>query len=205
MIFDDAEAQFKDIIPQLFGLLEPAYAFAGYGGSGHDINYFSASHRNRIMEAGAARKMVRMMYDGLERLVEPYALIYKTKTDGESREYFYGVDVKGGRSGKVGIKMYTEDKVQSIETTDETFEPRVPIELSKAGEHFGQTYFARPLSSTPRRTSRITRVRSSFGVSYTVVCSVCNKRFKRSSHNTKVNKHKDRFGNQCYGRYGYIV
>jgi hypothetical protein len=34
--------------------------------------------------------------------------------------------------------MYTEDKVQSIETTDETFEPRVPIELSKAGEHSGR-------------------------------------------------------------------
>lgn len=214
--FDDAEAQFKSIIPQLFGLLQPAYAFVGYGGGGHDINYFSASHRNTIMEAGAVRKMVRMMYDGLERLVEPYALTYKTKIDGESREYFYGVDVKGGRSGKVGIKMYTEDKVQSIEATDETFEPRFPIELSKAGEHFGQTYFAKPFSSTLRTItprvlrvrktpSRITRVRSSFGMSYTVVCSVCNKRFKRSSYSTRLNKHKDKYGNQCYGRMGYTV
>ncbi|TSC81998.1 MAG: CRISPR-associated Csx11 family protein [Parcubacteria group bacterium Gr01-1014_20] len=212
--FEDAEVQFKSIIPQLFGLLQPAHAFAGGGyGGGRTLDYFSASHRNTIMEAGRIRKMVRLVYDGLERMVEPYSLNYKIRKDGVGREYFYGYDRSGGRSGVMSIKSYTEDKIQSVEITDETFEPRYPIELSRAGESFGQTYFAKPFSSTPRistprvqRTRRTTtRVRSSFGTTYTIQCGVCNKRFKRSSYDTKLNKHKDRFGNQCYGSIGYMV
>jgi predicted nucleotidyltransferase component of viral defense system len=214
--FDDAEQQFREIVPQLFGLLSPAYAVAGGGFGGHNFNYYSAPHRNMIMEAGQAKRLLRMMYDGLEREVEPYSLTFKMKGSGEGKEYFYGVDRKGGRSGKVGIKMYTDDKVESLEMMEEGFEPRYDIELSKAGEHFGKTYFSKPFSKTPRPyTPRATRVsartpraRSSFGsaygMPYTVVCSVCSKRFKRSTYTTKLNKHKDRFGNQCYGTYGYI-
>ena len=157
--------------------------------------------------------MVKMMYDGLERLVEPYALKYKIKNDGVGREYFYGVDVRGGRSGKVGIKMYTEDKVQSIEMAEEIFEPRYTIELSRAGESVEQSYFGKPFTSTPRitvprtrkSTTRTSRVRASFGLTYTIECGICNKRFKRSSYNTKLNKHKDRFGNQCYGTFGFMI
>ena len=208
--FDDAETQFKDIVAQLFSLLQRTVAFGGggfYRGRSPNLDYFSASHRNILMDAGASQKLVRMVYDGLERLVEPYALTYKIRKDGVGREYFYGVDIKGGRSGKVGIKTYTEDKVQSIEPTDEEFSPQFPIELSKAGESFGPSYFARPFSSSSGTGTRARRAssRSSFGLSYTIVCSVCDKSFKRSSYDTKLNKHKDRFGNQCYGTYGYFI
>lgn len=43
--------------------------------------------------------------------------------------------------------MYTEDKMQSIEKTNETFEPRFPIEMSKAGDSFGKTYFGYLMTS----------------------------------------------------------
>jgi hypothetical protein len=213
--FDEAELQFKAIIPQLFALLQPAFAFGGGGlGVRASGDYFSALHRNVIMDAALTRRLIRMIYDGLERLVEPYALKYKIRADGVGREYFYGVDIWGGRSGVVGIKMYTEDKVHSMETTNETFEPRYPIELSRSGEDLGATYFGTPFSSTSRtRTTTATRPRttwkpkplSTFGLSYTIRCSVCGKTFKRSSYDTKLNKHKDRFGNQCYGTWGYVV
>jgi predicted nucleotidyltransferase component of viral defense system len=212
--FDEAELQFKAIIPQLFALLQPAFSFGGRGlGVRASGDYFSPGHRNVIMDAALTRRLIRMIYDGLERLVEPYALKYKIRTDGVGREYFYGVDVLGGRSGVVGIKMYTEDKVQSMEATGETFEPRYPSELSRSAEDLGATYFGAPFSSTSEtRTPRVSRAPRAarkpgynFGLSYTVRCSVCNKSFKRSSYDTKLNSHKDKFGNQCYGTWGYIV
>ena len=216
--FDEAENQFKLIIPQMFRLLQPASVFAGggygggFGGGGYSLNYFPASYRNTIMEAGRMRRILRMTYDGLARMIEPYSLAYKVRKDGIGREYLYGSDRTGGRSGQMTIKSYTQDKVQSLEVTDEAFEPRYPIELSKAGEHFGQGYFSRPFTTrTPsistlrvRNTSPRRRA-TSYGITNTIECPVCNKRFKRSSYDTKLNKHKDKWGNQCYGAVGYIV
>lgn len=209
--FEEAESKFRMIIPELFLLLQPqpAYAFSGgYSGRSYGLDYFPTNYRNVIMEAGQLRKILRMVYDGLERQVEPYSLTYKIRKDGVGREYFYGWDKTGGRSGNFTIKMYTADKVQSIDLTDETFEPRFPIELSRAGEISGQVYFGKPFSSTPRirtTSSRIRKVRSFSSFSYTIQCPVCLKKFKRSSYDTKLNKHKDNFGNRCYGSYGYIV
>jgi len=208
--FDEAESKFRSIIPELFLLLQPqpAYAFTdgSYGGGGYSLNYFPANYRNAIMEGGQFRKVLRMVYDGLERHIEPYSLAYKIRKDGVGREYFYGWDRTGGRSGNFTIKMYTADKVQSIDLTDETFEPRFPIELSRAGELSGQTYFGKPFSNTtPFRIPRLRKIRSFSGLSYTIQCPICLKKFKRSSYDTKLNKHKDNFGNQCYGSYGYLV
>lgn len=220
--FDEAENQFRLIIPQMFGLLQPSYATVGGGFGGgygggfggcYSLNYFSANHRNIIMEAGRMQKILRMAYDGLTRMVEPYSLVYKVRKYGVGREYFYGWDRTGGRSGQMTIKSYTQDKVQSLEMTSESFEPRFPIELSKAGEHFGQGYFSRPFTvrtssiSTPRIRSSSPRRKATsiYGISITIECPICNKRFKRSSYDTKLNKHKDRYGNQCFGTSGFVV
>ncbi len=120
--FDDAENQFKLIIPELFGLLQPAFAVVGGGyGGGHVLNYFPANYRNTIMDAGRMQRVLRMIYDGVERRIEPYSLAYKTRKDGVGREYLYGWDRTGGRSGVMSIKSYTQDKVQSLEITDEKF------------------------------------------------------------------------------------
>jgi hypothetical protein len=40
---------------------------------------------------------------------------------------------------------------------------------------------------------------------YTVECPYCNKRLKRAKYDTKLNEHKDRYGNRCYGRVGYMI
>ncbi len=155
------------------------------------------------MEAAQLHRLLRFVYDGLQRTVEPYALVFKRRRDGVAREYFYAWDLTGGRSGEVGIKSYVADKVQSVTIAKETFEPRLPIELTKSGGYFGKRDFSSARVAT--FASRRPASRSAFSVEYTVECPYCSKRFKRSKYDTKLNEHKDRYGNRCYGRVGYMV
>jgi hypothetical protein len=136
-----------------------------------------------------------------------YALTFKRRRDGVAREYLYGWDQTGGRSGEVGIKSYTADKVQAVEITEESFEPRYPIELTKAGQYFGKPFFTG--SPGPRSSMRRPSSRSPYsygGMEYRVECPYCGKTFKRSKWgDTKLNEHKDQYGNRCYGRVGHMV
>jgi len=198
--FENAETWFKAVVGEIFALVEPGVAYAGAPGRA-GLTYFPSASRSNIMESARLHRLLRFMYDGLERIIEPYALVFKRRKDGVAREYLYGWDLRGGRSGQVGIKSYIADKVHSIAILDQTFDPRFPIELTKS-----PGYFAKPFStSADTFTSRRTPRKSSFGIEYTVECPYCNKRFKRSSYDTKLNEHKDRYGNRCYGRIGYIV
>ena len=192
--FDDAETQFFSIIEALFALLVPQY------GVSHPRGYISLSHfpanlRNLIMEAARSTRILNMNYDNLSRMVEPYALAYKRRQDGVAREYFYAWDLSGGSSGHRGIKSFVADKLRSLEITDTTFKPRYPIELTKSAG-----YFARPFSSGKSTTSL-----STVEYRYTVECPYCSKRFRRKKMNTKLNAHKDQYGNKCYGRRGHMV
>lgn len=198
--FENAETWFKTVIGEIFALAEPRVAYAGVP-SRAGLTYFPSQSRSNIMESARLHRLLRFMYDGLERVIEPYALVSKRRKDGVAREYLYGWDLRGGRSGEVGIKSYIADKVHSVAILDQTFEPRFPIELTKS-----TGYFARPFSSSAGTfASHRAPRKSSFGIEYTVECPYCNKGFKRSSYDTKLNEHKDRYGNRCYGRIGYIV
>jgi hypothetical protein len=201
--FDDAEVWFKTIIGEMFAVNEPRVAYAGLPGIS-SLSYFPSESRASIMESARLHRLLRFMYDGLERVVEPYALVFKRRRDGVAREYFYGWDRIGGRSGEVGIKSYIADKVHSVSLLEETFEPRFPIELTKSSGYFGASYFSGSRSSG-FNTTRPAKQTRSFGVEYTVECPYCNKRFKRTKYDTKLNEHKDQYGNRCYGRVGYIV
>ena len=103
----------------------------------------------------------------------------------------------------MGIKSYIAEKVHSVAMAEETFEPRFPIELTKSAGYFGQTDFSRAGIGT--FASRHTPRGSRSVMQYTIVCPYCNKRFPRSKYDTKLNEHKDRYGNRCYGRVGYMV
>ncbi len=140
--FDTAEEQFRNIIESLFGLLagESTGTAGGIFRTGY-LTHYSSEQRNLIMEAGRTQTLLQIHYDGLPRLVEPYSLAYKVRKDGAGREYFYGYCVQGGRSGGEGIRSYTQDKMTSINLTDQKFEPRFPIELSKSMDQSGPDYF----------------------------------------------------------------
>lgn len=185
--FDAAVAGFTDIAGELFGELpigSARYAF------------FPSELRNPIMQAGRNMTLLRMRYHGVERMIEPYSLKYKRRQDGLAREYLYAYDQTGGRSSGPGLKSFVFQGVDSVENMDVQFKPRYEVELSKAGQLFGDTYFRGSPGSrvAPYRASR-----------YVVQCPLCGKRFYRKRYSTKLNPHKDRHGNRCYGRFGVLV
>lgn len=201
--FDDAIDKFKVGLEVLFA----DFSYGEYNA----LAYFPANLRNPILKAGVDRTVLKLTYDGIERLVEPYSIIYKRRQDGVAQEYFYGYDQTGGRSSPAGIKAFLNTKLTTLENTTQTFDPRYEIELSKAGETTNNSYFGRPfakkssniLSSKPKKYKA---PRSSYhGLTYTIQCSYCGKRFKRDSYTTRLNDHKDKYGNKCFGRFGYIT
>jgi hypothetical protein len=105
------------------------------------------------MEAGVGRKLLALTYeDGGERLVEPYALRYMRRNDGEAFEYLYVWDRTGGRKGP-GIKRFFHHKIEKLAVPDQTFEPQIPIELTKAGE-------LRPGDDSIRSSRRTSRAKN---------------------------------------------
>lgn len=186
--FDHAVDSFSSIVGDMFGSLPR--------GSGI-YAFFPANLRNPIMQAGHDLTLLRIVYDGVLREVEPYSLIYKVRQDGVAREYFYVYDLTGGRTSGPGLKCLIHPKISAIENTDKIFEPRYEVELSKAGEFFGEQIFRG--SPGPRSSASL------YATGYTIQCPICGKRFQRKKYDMKLNLHKDKYGNKCYGRYGYLV
>ena len=135
---------------------------------------FPSVLRNPIMNAARSNRMVRLTYDGVTRLVEPYSLAFKVRRDGVAREYFYGYDTTGGRSTGPGIKTFLPHKVEGLEETDQGFEPRHDVELSKAGGPEMVGRFEAP-------PGRVHRGRT---YNYMVVCNYCGRRFTRKRRST---------------------
>lgn len=192
--FDRAAKGFRQSIETLF---------EGVSGSDHGERlFFGAEHRNAIMEAGAARKVLRLSYDGVERMVEPYALSYKQAAGKPAREYFYGYDLTGGRTTPPGIKSFLNTGVERIDVTDDVFEPRYDIELAKAGEEARRGYFGKqfPAQGRAPRTPRL--FRKPFQQTYRVQCPYCQKVFQRTTTSLDLRKHKSPDGYPCRARRG---
>lgn len=199
--FDGAVEQLRAGIEELFAPLPQGAAMA--------YAFYPSHLRNPILEAAGSRKLLKVRYHGATRLMEPYSLTFKRrKSDGVGHEYFYAFDQTGGNSGP-GIKALFAHDVESLEITGIEFEPRYEVQLTKAGDSTQAGYFTGTpgprRSVTSRRPSARRPRRASTGTKYVVQCSYCGKEFTRTTRNTRMNKHKDKFGNQCYGRSGFFV
>jgi hypothetical protein len=194
--FEDAVERFTAGLAELFAPFAVPETSA--------IGYFPAEYRAAILAAGTDRTLVRMRYADQDRLVEPYSLVFKQRLDGLIKEYFYAWDRVGGRSGP-GIKAFWPERVQALEATEEPFEPRFPIELTKNGEGGSRGMFARPFGSGPRAIGRHFPSAHALEYPYRVRCPYCGKTFPRKRPTTSLNRHKDNFGNVCPGRQGHIV
>jgi predicted nucleotidyltransferase component of viral defense system len=174
--------------------------------------FFPSSLRSPILEAADNHRLLRLTYDGVIRLVEPYELAFKIRKDGIGREYFYAFDTTGGRTSGPSLKSFLPSNVQSVEITDQPFEPRYEIKTSKSGgsETISHFYSNRRVSlqrllGVANKPGRTRRAAASRGTGYMVQCPFCNKRFKRKTMDTKLNKHKNAYGYPCSGSTGYIV
>lgn len=201
--FDRAKTAFLEFIETIL----PGRAERGW-----NPIFFTSVFRNTILAAADEMTLLRLAYDGVERLVEPYELAFKIRKDLVGREYFYAYDRTGGRSSGPGLKAFVPEKTTKVENTTEKFEPQFPIEIRKAGSAESVKMFPGRPGGTPnsgmfvsqRRRAR-TKKHSGFGNIYTVICPYCNKRFRRETFDSKLNPHKDKYGNPCPGRQGMIV
>lgn len=209
--FEQAEELFRSGIETLFVLmgvdLHRAPVFAAQAA----LDYFTAERRTLIMEAGRLQRLLEVTYNDYTRVVEPYSLAYKRRQDGVAREYFYVHDRSGGASGQPGIKTFTNDNLTSLRMLDETFEPRYPIELAKAGEYFGRSTFSTGVRSAQTSGGSGTRrPQSIFGKPtakpkpYVLICPMCQKEFRRESmRDTSLNAHQNTWGGKCSARRGF--
>jgi Nucleotidyl transferase AbiEii toxin, Type IV TA system len=193
--FDAAISAFKDGLEFLFS--DFSYGF------GNEIAFFPSNLRNPILQAGSEQTLLKVIYKGKERLFEPYSLTYKRRAEGYGQEYLYVYDRCDGPESNP--KSFINSNFSHIENTQEKFEPRWEVELSKAGEQGKRSYFASPFSPRTVMTRSTFRRRSHSGTIYKVKCNYCGKIFRRTSLNKRLNPHKDSYGNPCYGRVGYVV
>lgn len=209
--FDTAFLTFQSFINELFEIVG--------GRVDHSLSFYPAEMRNKVLDAGTAKNLLKMSYGGVERIIEPYSLAFKRRKDGVAQEYFYGYDRTGGHNSGPSIKAFMNYKVQSLEVLDEKFEPQYEVELAKAGDadrkgHFQKKFgrrsskFRATRSAMPRsatRTRRTTIGASSFGIKHIIQCPMCQKKFTRKDQNTKLNKHKNQFGYDCQARMGIYL
>lgn len=171
--------------------------------------FFPADLRNLFLDAGAQQKLIKLTYDGYERIVEPYALSYKRAASSGPREYFYVWDRSGGASGTRGIKSLVNPKVTNPEILDEKFTPRFEIELSKSGEVPDKSYFGGGRRASFKSPSvRKTKSQASAylgGPTRVIQCTYCSKQFKRKGASLTLKPHKDRGGYSCPGRSAYFL
>ncbi|WKL56685.1 nucleotidyl transferase AbiEii/AbiGii toxin family protein [Asticcacaulis sp. ZE23SCel15] len=193
--FDQAVNGFKASIEQIFEGVPLQHL--------NDGLFFPSDQRNLIMTAGAEQRLLRLTYGGVERLIEPYSLAYKQAQGQPSKEYFYAYDLTGGQSSGPNIKSFLHSGVDHLELTDERFEPRFEIELSKAGEASGKSYFSRGFSSG-RQRSYVGHARRQ-SANFKLQCPYCQKVFSRTTRDAKLREHKSPNGYRCAARHGYWI
>lgn len=185
-------------IEKLFGIF-PDNGFRQFA-------FFSADLRIPIMEAGRNQTLLKINYNSAERIVEPYALKYLQRKDGAQREYFYVFNRMGG-SNPPGVRCFVAENVQSIKNTQEKFEPRFQIELSRAGEKPENPYLFDPNRPVRVPRKKITNIfgtssrKISYGSTYIYRCSSCGRKFYRKTQSSVIKPHKSKRGFPCYG-YG---
>jgi len=166
--------------------------------------YFGPSIRIPIMKAGRTQTLLKVCYKGADRIIEPYSLKYLQRRDGAEREYLYVYNCSGGNN-KPGIRCFVAEGIESIENTEEKFEPRYLIELCKAGERPENPYLFDPNKPTPSPRSNWISSRPSFEPKYVYQCGYCGKKFTKKTHDGNLGQHKNKSGYPCGGRHGYYV
>jgi predicted nucleotidyltransferase component of viral defense system len=131
------------------------------------------------------------------RRVEPYRLW----------ETLDGNIVLGAHDvGRGARRSFRVDRIRSPRVTDEPFEPRYAIEVGSAS--FSPQRAPNVLRSEPRMPGprSISKPRRSKGQPRHVIqCPICQKRFYRDRHDTRLREHMAPGGWKCMGRTGVYL
>lgn len=85
----------------------------------------STGYREAIIEAGKTRQLVRILYHGLVRNIEPYSFRYRRSQKGYGAEYFYGFD----RTKDQTIKSFFIHQIQGVSILPQQYVPRWVVEF----------------------------------------------------------------------------
>jgi len=153
--------------------------------------------------AAANRLCVNLRYQDSWRLIEPYSL--RRSLDGNL--LLCAVKHETGES-----RTYRVDRIQGIEVSKMTFNPRYQIELTPTGllaappvQRFAaprQSIHSRPKASVGRVTKVLTR---RTGPTYVFKCPSCGKQFRRKTYDATLPSHKNKNGFQCFEGFGSLV
>jgi predicted nucleotidyltransferase component of viral defense system len=190
--FDDALAALRTGLDELF---------AGLTGAPRTLGaYFPEPIRTQLFHAGEHLLLLRANYQRHVRLLEPYALRWMRRQDGVAREYLWVYDRTGGSRGP-GFKSLVADQMASLEVLQDTFAPRIPVELAGGKVTVGSFIRSTGVSRARRPSSRSGIRRRT----YVVQCPYCQRHFARTTADMSLREHKDGYGNRCYGRRGYRI
>lgn len=122
---ENAIVLFKEFIQALFAP-EILQAIGATVASGLIPSYsINSVVREAIIEAGKARKVIRMNYKNRDRNVEPYSFRFKLTKKGYGAEYFYGFDRTRGQT----IKSFFLSQIQGVSILPNNFQPRWVVEF----------------------------------------------------------------------------
>lgn len=193
--FDDAVAKLQEGISELF------VSYGDYRGG--QLAFYPSQLRNLILQAGADRRLMAVTYQGVQRIVEPYSLVFKTRvSDGMGQEYLYVYDRTGGRSSGPGMKSFLHYNINSMEILEDAFDPRYEVTLAKSGDADRTGIFTGNRRTGFSGFSAYGR-RPAKPKPYAVSCPRCGRVFRRTTSSLRLSEHKDSYGYRCGARSGY--
>ncbi len=149
---------------------------------------------HRIQFAAANRICIKLQYNNKIRVVEPLSFRINTNT---GNRLFYGYERDAEH-----VKAYSISNIQSVEITNAPYMEKYPVEISSTGS----------VSMPPIRSKEGAWSSSSVGHAssqshlYKIQCPMCEKTFSRKRmSDTKLNKHKNQWDQNCSGKRGYIT
>jgi predicted nucleotidyltransferase component of viral defense system len=222
-------ASFWDALPDIFawldGAVTPTLAAMPLGATDtvireRVVNLPSGSKGQTFIEmirfAAANRLLVEIDYRDKEgnrstRAIEAYSLRRAQAGD---------VLLMAVRADNGQPRSYLINSILGVRTTQTSFAPRYPIELTPSGPQMipGTSRSASSAGDalTALRTPAIRKVTArrassakgfgQVGPTYVFRCSVCGKTFNKKSYDATLNSHKNnKTGYQCYGSIGTYV
>ena len=154
---------------------------------------------------------------------------YRDKKGNQSTRVIEAYSLRRSQAGDVLLmavradtgesRSYLVDSILGVRTTQTSFSPRYPIELTPSGPQgipqttssgSGRGFGVRntPIIRRPagRRATRSSSFAGANGPTYVFKCSACGKSFNKKTYDGTLNKHKNsRTAYECYGTFGTYV
>ena len=159
------------------------------------IRYWGGVPLEGVRFAAANRLLVEFSYDGVLRRVEPYSL----RRAGTGNLLLYGWEQAAGH-----IKAFNVARMQDVRPTTDPFTPRYRIEFTSSGPLSAPAMASVPRTVFQPRAAPRSRA-GGFGPTYIFECPYCQRRFRRSTNDAVLRKHKTKDGWDCPGRHGQWV